>query len=111
MQAGDLRCRIDVYEPGYSKNEMGEDIQDGLELVKSGLPAQIVPSYGVNRDMPGGADTTEITHKIRIRKGSLEVRPEYVIMFEDQRYDVKYWQPVYNNTRYMEILAVMEVAT
>ena len=111
MQAGDLRCRIDIYTPGYSKNEMNEDIQDGLVLVKSGVPAQIVPSYGVNRDMMGGADTTEVTHKIRVRKDAVEMHPEYVIMFGGQRYDVKYWQPVYNNMRYMEILATMEVST
>ena len=110
MNAGDLRCKIDIYEPKSGTNDLGEDTVDELAVVKQGVPAQIIPMSGRNRDTLGGLDTTEITHKMRIRAGVVDMQPNYVIVYDNQRYDVKYWQPVYNNSRFMEIMAVMEAA-
>lgn len=111
INAGDLRCKIDIYEPDSGTNALGEDTLDSLKIVMQGVPAQIIPTTGYNRDMMGGLDTTEITHKMRIRTGVVDMQPEYVIMYAGQRYDVRWWQPVYNNSRFMEIMTVMEVAT
>jgi len=111
MQAGDLRCKINFYSPAYSTNELGEDIQDDLELVAENVPAQIVPATGYNRDMMGDADATFVTHKIRIRAGAVTMAPDMIITYQGLRYDVRYWQPVYNNSRFMEIMTVLEVAT
>ena len=110
MNAGDLRCLIDVFEPKTGTNELGEDTIDELQLVKEKVAAQIIPMTGYNHETMGGLDTTEITHKIRVRTGVIEVQPNYVIMYKGQRYDVRYWQPVYKNERFMEIMTVMEVA-
>ena len=110
MNAGDLRCLIDIYEPKSGTNALGEDTLDELSEVKNGVPAQIIPMTGTNRDMMGGLDTTEITHKIRIRTGVVDIQPNYVIEYAGQRYDVRWWQPVYKNERFMEIMTVMEVA-
>lgn len=110
MQAGDLRCKVSFYKPAYGKNEMDEDIQDDLELVASDIPAQIVPTTGYSRDMLGDADATYVTHKIRVRAEAVEMSPDMVIKYDGLRYDVRYWQPVYNNQRFMEILTVLEVA-
>lgn len=110
MQAGDLRCKVTIKKPDAGKNELGEDTQDGLVTVKENVPAQIIPTTGYNRDMMGGLDTTEITHKIRIRTGVVDIQPNYVIEYAGQRYDVRWWQPVYKNERFMEIMTVMEVA-
>ena len=110
IQAGDLRCKVDFYIPDASTNEYGEDTIEGLKLVKEKIPAQIIPTSGVNRNMDGGLDDTEVTHKMRIRTGAVELSPNMVILYEGQRYDVRYWQPVYNNQRFMEIMTVMEVS-
>lgn len=110
MNAGDLRCKISIYEPTTGTNELGEDTLDELEKVAENIPAQIIPTTGYNRDMMGGLDTTEITHKIRIREGVVDIQPNYVIFYAGQRYDVRNWQPIYNNSRFIEILTVMEVA-
>lgn len=110
MNAGDLRCKVDIYEPKAGTNALGEDTLDELAVVKQGVSAQIIPMSGHNRETMGGLDTTEITHKMRIRSGVVDMQPNYVIVYEGQRYDVKYWQPVYNNSRFMEIMTVLEVA-
>ena len=109
-QAGDLRCKVTFKEPDSSTNEYGEDTNEGLKTVKADVPAQIIPVNGINRDMDGGLNDTEITHKVRIREGAVTLAPNMVIVFKDQRYDVRYWQPVYNNQRFVEIMTVMEVA-
>ena len=113
MNAGDLRCKVDFYVPGTSTNEMGESIQDGLEMVADGVPAQIIPKTGSNPDASGDLDETIITHKIRIRRekaDSIGLDPSMVIMYDGQRYDVRYWMPVYKNERFVEIHTVMEMA-
>jgi len=109
MQAGDLRCKVTIKKPDAAKNELGEDIQDGLVTVKENVPAQIIPTTGSNPGMQGDVDATEVTHKIRIRAGVVELKPDYVIIYNDQRFDVRWWQPVYKNERYMEIMTVLEV--
>ena len=110
MQAGDLRCKVDFYKPTSTLNELGEDIHDTLALVAEKVPAQITPTSGRNMEMMGDLDNTLVTHKIRIRTGAVDMTPDLVIKFNDQRYDVKYWQPVYKNQRYMEIMTAMEIS-
>ncbi len=109
IQAGDLRCKVTFYVPDSSTNAYGEDTSEGLKVVKADVAAQIIPVLGNNRSMSGDLMDTEVTHKIRIRNGAVELRPEMVIMYSGQRYDVRYWQPVYNNQRFVEIMTVMEV--
>lgn len=109
MNAGDLRCKVNFYVADTGTNELGEDIQDGLVTVKENVPAQIIPTTGSNPGMQGDVDATEVTHKIRIRAGVVELKPDYVIIYNDQRFDVRWWQPVYKNERYMEIMTVLEV--
>lgn len=110
IQAGDLRNKIDFYIAAEGQNELGEDTQDGLEIYAENVPAQIIPQYGVNPGMMGDVDLTTVTHKIRIRSGAVDMRPDLVIMYEGQRYDVTFWMPVYNNGRFLELYAKMEVA-
>ena len=113
MNAGDLRCKINFYIADTGQNALGEDTQDGLKLVAENIPAQIVPERGSNPDMLGGVDETIITHKIRVRReaaDSIGLTPNMVIIYDGQRYDVRYWMPVYNNQRFMEIHTVMEMA-
>lgn len=113
MNAGDLRCKVDFYEAESGTNELGEDTQDGLKIIAASVPAQIVPVSGSNPDMNGGLDETIITHKIRIRREKADeigLDPAMVIIYDGQRYDVRYWMPIYNNQRFIEIHTVMEMA-
>lgn len=113
MNAGDLRCKVDFYIADTGTNELGEDIQDGLKLVAEKVPAQIIPRTGANPEMNGDLVETTITHKIRIRREKADLiglDPSMVIVFDLQRYDVRYWMPVYNNQRFIEIHTVMEMA-
>ena len=113
MNAGDLRCKVDFYEVKSDTNELGEDIQSGLKVVAEDVPAQIIPVSGSNPSMSGDLVETIITHKIRIRKEKADdigLDPAMVIMYDGQRYDVRYWMPVYNNQRFVEIHTVMEMA-
>lgn len=113
MNAGDLRCKVNFYMPDKGTNEMGESIQDGLKAVAENVPAQIMPKIGSNPGTAGDLDDTVITHKIRIRRekaDSIGLDPSMVIMYDGQRYDVRYWMPVYNNERFVEIHTVMEMA-
>jgi len=109
-QAGDLRCKVSFYVPDTGVNEYGEDTNEGLKLVKEDVPTQIIPITGANRNMEGDLRDTEVTHKMRIRDGAVALVPEMVAVYKGQRYDVRYWQPVYNNQRFIEIMTVMEVA-
>lgn len=111
MNAGNLRCKIDFYTPTGGENEYGENTLDDLQLVAEGIPAQIIPATGRNpEDGMGGLDGTLITHKMRIRENAVALAPDMVIMYAGQRYELKYWQPVYNNQRFIELMTVMEVA-
>ena len=113
MNAGDLRCKVNFYMAKDGTNELGEDTQDGLKLIAENVPAQIIPKNGSNPDMNGGLDETIITHTIRIRRekaDAIKLDPAMVIVFDNQRYDVRYWMPVYNNQRFVEIHTVMEMA-
>ena len=113
MNAGDLRCKVNFYTADSGTNELGEDTQDGLKLVAENVPAQIIPKTGSNPEMMGDLTETTITHKIRIRREKADkigLDPSMVIVFDSQRYDVKYWMPVYNNQRFIEIHTVMEMA-
>ena len=69
--------------------------------------AHIVPQDETQQNAQGETKKTKVTHKVIIRRG-LELENDMLMKYKGQQYRVKYWQPVYNNSGFMEILVEME---
>lgn len=106
MQAGELKNRIQIYKYGSGRNILGED--DDEPVLYKEIKAKIVPLKGTSVQYPGDTKDIEVTHKLTIRSG-LTIAKDMFIMYAGQKYNIEYWQPVYNNERYMEIMVKMEV--
>ena len=106
MQAGELRNKIDFYKMESRRNEIGQDKRVPV-IYREGVWAKIVPQTGTQQNLSGDVKATSVTHKITVRRG-LDLKNDMVIKYKGQQYRVKYWQPVYNNTDFIEILAELE---
>ena len=105
MDAGDLRNRVDFYKMEIRQNELGQAKRVPVPYAKRW--AQIVPQGGTQQNAQGETKKTKVTHKVIIRRG-LELENDMLMKYKGQQYRVKYWQPVYNNSGFMEILVEME---
>lgn len=110
MQAGELRSYITLYKKKKTQNELGEDSYDYAEDRK--MWAKITPSTGKNSEYQGNTEINNISHKIRIRTENVKhLAVDAYFMYKGQRYNIDYWQPVYNNTAFTEVMCTMEVMT
>jgi SPP1 family predicted phage head-tail adaptor len=105
MQAGDLRNRVEFFEMKTQENEIGQDKRVPVSCGKRW--AQIVPQTGTQKNVQGDAVKTKVTHKVVVRRG-LSLKNDMLMQYKGQQYRVKYWQPVYNNDGFVEILVEME---
>ena len=105
MQAGELRSKIELYSLEKTTNELEQDIFE--PRIKKRVWAKIVPQNGRNSILAGDVIDTLVTHKVIVRRG-LELKADMFFKYKGQKYSIKYWQPVYNNTSFLEICAELE---
>ena len=96
IQAGDLRCRIQLYELEEVRNVLGErtmEYRPGRRIW-----AQIVPTSG--RSVPqAGERSTALP----------ELRNGLRFTFRGQWYEVLYGYPIYNRAGWLELFARLVV--
>lgn len=105
MQAGELRNRIELYSLEKTTNELEQDIFEPTLIKK--VWAKIMPQSGKNRGLVGDVVDSVVTHKVIVRRG-IELKNDMFFRYRGQKYNIKYWQPVYNNSSFLEISAELE---
>ena len=101
-QAGDLRCRIQLYELEEVRNVLGEP---GRRVW-----AQIVPTSGRSAPLAGEVEPMEVTHRVVVRSSALpELRNGLRFTFRGQWYEVLYGYPIYNRTGWLELFVRLVV--
>ena len=105
MQAGDLRNQVEFYRMETRQNEIGQDKR--MPVFYKKVWANILPSNGTQQKVTGDVKETRVTHKVTVRRG-LEMENDMHMKYTGQKYRVKYWQPVYNNNGFIEVMVEME---
>lgn len=106
-QAGDLRCRIQLYELEEVRNVLGERTMEYRPGRK--VWAQIVPTSGRSA-LAGEVEPMEVTHRVVVRSSALpELRNGLRFTFRGQWYEVLYGYPIYNRTGWLELFARLVV--
>ena len=105
INAGDLRCRVELLERKKGTNDLGETTYSyGSYDPPRKLWARIVPFSGQREDVSGDMDRVVVTHKMTIRRTSLPIlAPDTQILYRGQRYEVLYGYPIYNREGWMEV--------
>lgn len=105
MQAGDLRNKVTFCSMEFEENELGQDKRVPKEYASRW--AKIVPKSISQQQSPGNMIKTTYSHVVTIRRG-LQIKNDMIMMYKGQKYNVKGWQPVYNNEGFMEVFVEME---
>ena len=105
INAGDLRCRVDLLERKKGTNDLGETTYSyGSYDPPRKLWARIVPMSGRREPLGGDMESVVVTHKMTIRRTSLPIlAPDTQILYRGQRYEVLYGYPIYNREGWMEV--------
>lgn len=105
INAGDLRCRVELLERKKGANDLGETTYSyGSYSPPRKLWAKIVPTSGRRNTLEGDMDQVVVTHKMTIRRTSLPIlSPDTRILYRGQYYDVQYGYPIYNRGGWMEV--------
>lgn len=105
INAGDLRCRVELLERKKGANDLGETTYSyGSYDPPRKLWAKIVPTSGRRDTLAGDMDQAVVTHKMTIRRTSLPIlSPDTRILYRGQYYDVQYGYPIYNRDGWMEV--------
>ncbi len=108
IQAGDLRCRIQLYELEEVRNVLGERTMEYRPGRK--VWAQIVPTSGRSVPQAGEVEPMEVTHRVVVRSTALpELRNGLRFTFRGHWYEVLYGYPIYNRTGWLELFARLVV--
>ena len=105
VNAGDLRCRVELLERKKGTNDLGETTYCyGSYDPPRKLWARIVPMSGRRETLEGDMESVVVTHKMTIRRTSLPIlAPDTQILYRGQRYEVLYGYPIYNREGWMEV--------
>ena len=105
INAGDLRCRVELLERKKGTNDLGETTYCyGSYDPPRKLWAKIAPTSGRRDTLEGDMDQAVVTHKMTIRRTSLPIlAPDARILYRGQRYEVLYGYPIYNREGWMEV--------
>ena len=105
INAGDLRCRVELLERRKGTNDLGETTYSyGSYDPPRKLWARIVPMSGRRETLEGDMELASVTHKMTIRRTSLPIlAPDARILYRGQYYDVQYGYPIYNREGCMEV--------
>ena len=97
-----LRNRVEAHTKQRVKNELGE-WEYKYALYKT-IYAQIIPLRSTLKDGQAETEYVESTHKIKIRTKSLPgLDNTYRFIYKGQIYEVKYFNPDYQNNEFYEI--------
>lgn len=97
-----LKNRVDVYTKQKVENELGE-IEYKYAKLKT-IYAQIIPKTSNLKDGQAETEYVESTHKFKIRIKSLpDLDNTYRFVYRGQTYEVKYFDPDYQNNEFYEI--------
>ena len=105
INAGDLRCRVELLERKKGTNELGETTYSyGSYDPPRKLWARIVPMSGRRETLEGDMELASVTHKMTIRRTSLPIlAPDARILYRGQYYDVQYGYSIYDRECWMEV--------
>lgn len=96
-----LNKRITVFDKRIVENELGEETFNFIEVKK--IWAAIKPTNGSKKER-ADSSFSEVNIKIIIRKNSLlNINNSMYFLFKEQRYDIEYFIPVFNNIKFLEI--------
>lgn len=101
--ASQLNNRIEIWRDTKIEGDLGDKLEPAL-LKK--VWADMIPTGGTLKNGDGDTEYSEGAFKIKVRKG--DVKPSDWIMYQGQRYDIKYILPNFNKNDYMEIHAVIK---
>ncbi len=97
-----LRNKVEVHTKQKVKNEIGK-WEYKYALFKT-IYAQIIPLRSSLKDGQAETEYVESTHKIKIRAKSLpELDNTYRFVYKGQTYEVKYFDPDFQNNEFYEI--------
>lgn len=100
--AGELREVLSVYSRAESTLPNGET-DFTYSLLKT-VRAKLIPTGGQQETLPGEAERMRVTHRAFIREKALpQIAPDTYFVCRGQRYDVRYYMPVYNQRGFLEI--------
>ncbi len=102
--ASQLNNRIEIWRDVQIEGDLGDTLEPTL-LKK--VWADMIPTGGSLKDGDGDTEYSEGAFKIQVRKGDI-LKSDW-IMYEGQRYDIKYILPNFNKNDRMEIHAVIKL--
>lgn len=106
--AGKLNCKVDVYGKKQVENELGELDYD-YGKIKT-VWAEIIPQGGNVKSLAGDVSYAQISHKITVRAKSItDLANDMYFMYQNQRYNIKYYQPNYKKKDSIEIMCELVV--
>lgn len=105
--ASQLNNRIDVYGKVEFINELTEK-DYRYEKIKP-IWSKIIALNGAVKDGEGNSQYADITHRITIRVGAIELTKDMYFIYKGQRYDIKYFNPNYKYKDRIEIMASLVV--
>lgn len=103
-----LRNRIDVYGKIEFENELGEK-DYRYDKIKS-IWAEIIPGTGSVQTSEGNTTYADVSHKIVIRSNAIaKLTNDMYFIYQNQRYNIKYFNPNYKYRDSIEILCSLVV--
>ena len=104
INAGDLRCRVELLERKKGANDLGETTYSyGSYDPPRKLWAKIVPTSGRRDTLAGDMDQAVVTHKMTIRRTSLPILSPDTRLARAQYYDVQYGYPNSHRGGWLEV--------
>jgi len=102
-----FNCEIDVYGKLKGVNEIGE-IYFNYSKIKS-IWAEITAETGTIKNSTGNSEYAEISHKFIVKSNEINITNDMYFIFEEKRYDVKYFLPNYKYKDVIEVFCSMVI--
>jgi head-tail adaptor len=102
--ASQLNNRIEIWRDVKTEGDLGDTLEP---ILLKKVWADMIPTGGSLKDGDGDTEYNEGNFKIKVRKGDFKTSDW--IIYQGQRYDIKYILPNFNKNNYMEIHAVIRL--
>ena len=107
--ASRLKNKLALYGKTPTVNELGED-SFKYDVIKYPIYAEITPQGGRNEQEQGNTTQAITSHKITIRSNSIDnLKNDMFFVYQNQRYDIEYFNPNYKYNDSVEISATLIV--
>ena len=104
-----LKNKLALYGKTIILNELGEDSFD-YDVIKYPIFAEILPQGGRKEQEQGNTTQAITSHKITIRSNSIDnLKNDMFFVYQNQRYDIEYFNPNYKYNDSVEISATLIV--